>query len=100
MKALFIGGPWDGRLLEPSLTQPTFHVAERRSLHLDYVVSPSSKTVITQVAYVRLSLLGYDFMIEQSVYERGMALKKHPAEIIADLLCQGYRRPSNIFGDI
>lgn len=100
MRTLFIGGPWDGRLIEYKLEGQTLHVPEHRASIRNYTDPVKLFSPIVQVTYVRTNLLGYVFMIEQSVYEHGTYGGKHPAEVIADLLCQGYRRPSNIFGDI
>jgi hypothetical protein len=105
-KALFIGGPWDGRLIEHSLESPTVRVRvrERFSSFIDYnrpVDEAPMPVTVREVTYVRFPLFGYDLMIEESVYKRGVDYhRKHPAEVAMDLLAQGYRRPSNIFGDV
>lgn len=105
MRALFIGGPWDGRLIEHNLQSATFHVPERnppRFTDFNSAMEDAPKYPgYTDVVYVRFSIAGYDFMVEQSVYERGVRGRgKHPMEVVMDLLSQGYRRPSSVYGDI
>lgn len=105
MRALFIGGPWDGRLIEHNLKSATFRVPERMSPRFaDYnnsVEDTPKYPTFTDWTYMRFSIAGYDFMVEQSVYERGVHGRgKHPMEVVMDLLSQGYRRPSNVYGDI
>jgi hypothetical protein len=105
LRALFIGGPWDGRLIKHNLKSATMHVPERHSpSFINYgnsVEETPKHPTFTDWIYVRVSLAGYDFMVEQGLYERGLYEHgKHPTEVLMDLLSQGYRRPSNVYGDI
>jgi hypothetical protein len=105
LRALFIGGPWDGRLIEHTLESDTMHVPEWHSpSFINYgnsVEETPKHPTFTDWTYVRFSIAGYDFMVEQQLYERGVRGRgKHPMQVVMDLLSQGYRRPSDIYGDI
>lgn len=96
---LFIGGPWDGRLVEHTLLSPTFRVMEHRPVITDYALNMRSRQPAREVVYLRTTLMGHVFMVEQTKLDRGMWGRIGPGDFVLDQLCQGYRRPSFLSDD-
>ena len=99
--ALFIGGPWDGRMVEHRLDSPTMTVHTREPVLIKYDPYAPIKepTWLNTHTYLRVTVLGTCYYIEKTVFDRGIAGLHAPHEVVLDLLRQGYRRPSDIYGD-
>jgi hypothetical protein len=98
---VFIGGPWDGRQVMGKLTEPTFRVHEYMARSQSYMLDPHLEpepAVTIECIYIRVTVLGSTFHIEKSLFDRGI-IGSSPALVVLDLLRQGYRRPSTIYGD-
>ena len=101
MRAIFIGGPWDGRLVEHELKRPTFRVVERIDTGINYGAQLTGESSTREVIYVNVLMFGFTFMIEEGMYQRETHLhRRQPGQVVLSLLSQGYRRPSDIYGEL
>lgn len=99
MQTLFIGGPWDGRLIAYKLEGQTLTVHEREFSFFSYNTAPDLRVPYRTVEYVKLDMFGYQFMVEKVAYERGRLRDNNTYKVVLDLLMQGYRRPGTISGE-